>query len=116
MLVLLTGMLPTGVLFFVMVTVYVWIIGQCAGQIGADCLIRIAGYTAEKGNAGLLQRILGACANTAANQHICLEPCKQSRQGTVPLPIGIYDLGMQKISVFHLVKLEILASAVSDDL
>lgn len=70
--------------------------------------VRIAGAAAVKPDASLCQRHLGATADTAADQNICVQTSKQIGQSTVATAVGVNDLGSNDIAAAHFVNLELL--------
>ena len=77
----------------VVVTLYIGIKVQLPFQESGNSVIRIAGYSAIKFDAGCCQSRLSAAADTAANQSIGIQCAQDACQGAVSAAVGIHDIG-----------------------
>ena len=71
-------------------------------------LVRVSLHAGVELDADVGQRHLRAHADAAANQRVDLGRLQKSGQRSVATPVGINDLRSRKLSVFHIVQLELL--------
>ena len=91
----------------VMVTVYIGIIIQTAGDIGTDGIIGRSGHTAEQLYPGLIQGHLCTAPDAAADQYFYIRVGQILCKGAVPLTVCTDHLFICYLSVFDIIDLEL---------
>ena len=105
------AVIAAGVAFTVMVMVVALNIGieaKITGKLIFHCGVCIAPNTAVELDTSLLEGHLCAAADTAADQHICIQAGQNTGQSAVAAAAGIYNLGRNNSAIFHFVYLELL--------
>ena len=100
----------TGVAFAVVVVVVTADIGiviQLAGDKSQNCRVCAAADTAVELDASLGQSHLGAAANAAADQHVCMEGVQDTCQGAVTAAHGVHNFGRYDLAVKDLIDLKL---------
>lgn len=85
------------------VAVDIRIAGQGPCQEGADRAVRFSGYAAAELDPGLGQCHLSAAADTAANQHIHLQPRQEACQCAVAAAGGVGHLLLDDLPVLYII-------------
>ena len=99
------------VVMAVVVAMNVGVIAEGAAQQGLHRLVGRAGHPAEQADARLGQGRLGAAADAAADQDVCLHLAQQPGQSAVALAVGAHHLAGDHLAVFHLIELELRGMA-----
>ena len=105
------AMIAAGMAFAVMIVVValnIGIVAKITGQVIFYSCVCVAPNTAVELDTSLLEGHLGAAADTAADQHICIQTGQNTGQSAVAAAAGIHNLGRNNSAVFHFVYLELL--------
>ena len=95
-------------MFAVMIAFDVGIEIQVACKIRLDSRITASADTAVKFDARFAERHLCAAADAAANENVCTDGSKKSRECAMTRAVGIENLCVYDSAVFDLIDLELL--------
>ena len=105
------SVITAGVTFAVMIVVIAADIGVEAQRACKQVFHRgvsVTTATAVQGDTCLLECHLGTTTDTAADQHIRLEPGQNTCKGTVTAAVGVNNFGRNDAAVFHFIDLKLL--------
>ena len=103
-----TAAVTFAVMMVVVIALDIGVEAECACQQVSNSCVCIAAAAAVKSNTCLGQCHLCAAADTAADQHICMQGAQHTCQGAVAAAVGIYHFGCNDRAVFYFVNLELL--------
>ena len=92
----------------VVIALHIGIKAKCASQQVGNCCICITAAAAVQCDACLCQCHLCAAANTAADQHICMQGAQHACQRAVTAAVGIHYFGCNHSTILHFIDLKLL--------
>ena len=91
-----------------MVALDIGVKAEITGQVIGNRCVGITGTAAVELDAGLCQCHLGAAADAAADQNICIQAAQHACQSTMTAAVGVHHLRCNDCAVLHFVDLELL--------
>ena len=108
---MITAYMAFAMVMVMMVTLDIGIEDQLTFQESCYCCICVAGHTTVQLDASLGQRHLCATADTAADQYICLQCCKNTSQCAMTAAVGVNNLRSNNCTVLYFVDLKLFGVA-----